>query len=62
MNINAKQLTSIDTTRMDITTALGFFGQIKNKIAAETTLTAAMGSVWTTFTAATWLEVGYVVV
>ena len=52
MNINAKQLTSIDTTRMDITTALGFFGQIKNKIAAETTLTAAMGSVWTTFTAA----------
>ena len=52
MNINAKQFTSIDTTRMDITTALGFFGQIKNKIAAETTLTAAMGSVWTTFTAA----------
>ena len=52
MNINAKQLTSIDTTRMDITTALGFFGQIKNKIAAETTLTAAMGSVWTTFTVA----------
>ena len=52
MNINAKQITEIATSRFDITTALGFFGQIKNKIAAETTLTAAMGSVWTSFTAA----------
>ena len=52
MNINAKQLTSIDTTRMDITTVLGFFGQMKDKIVPETTLTTAMGSVWPAFTAA----------
>ena len=30
MNINAKQMTSIDVTRMDMTTALGYFGQIKD--------------------------------
>lgn len=52
MNIKAKQIDSLDITRMDITTALGFFGQIKDKLTPETTLTAAMGSVWTTFTAA----------
>ena len=51
MNINAKQINSIDYHSMDITSALGFFGQIKNKIVAESTLTAAMGSVWTAFTA-----------
>lgn len=52
MNVNAKQINSIDYHSMDITTALGFFGQMKDKMAAETTLTAAMGTVWTDFTAA----------
>ena len=52
MNIKAKQINELATSRFDITTALGFFGQIKDKIAPETTLTAAMGSVWTAFTAA----------
>ena len=52
MNINAKQLTTFDITRMDVTTALGFFGQIQAQIAANTTLATAMGNVWTTFTAA----------
>ena len=51
MNINAKQLTSIDFTRMDITTVLGFFMQIKDKLTPETTLTTAMGQVWTAYTA-----------
>ena len=52
MNIRAKQIQSIDTTRMDVTTVLGYMDQMKNKIAADSTLTAAMGSVWTAFTAA----------
>lgn len=52
MNINAKQLTTFDITRMDITTALGFYGQIKAQMAANTTLTTAMGTVWTAFTQA----------
>ena len=34
MNINAKQLTIFDIHKMDITTALGFFGQMKT-LAAE---------------------------
>ena len=29
MNINAKQMTEIATSRMDITTVLGYFGQIR---------------------------------
>ena len=50
MNINAKQMTSIDVhNKMDITTALGFYGQIKAQMAANTTLTTAMGTVWTAF-------------
>ena len=50
MNINAKQVLSIDSqNKMDITTALGFFVQMRDKIGADATLTAAMGSVWTTF-------------
>ena len=52
MNINAKQLSTIDYTRMDITTALGFFGQMNDKLVTDTTLTTAMGSVWTAYTAA----------
>lgn len=52
MNVNAKQINSIDYHSMDITTALGFFMQMKDKLTPETTLTAAMGSVWTAFTAA----------
>ena len=51
MNINAKQLSSIDFTRMDITTALGFFMQIRDKFTPDTTLTTAMGQVWTAYTA-----------
>ena len=52
MNINAKQLTIFDIHRMDITTALGFFGQMQTKFESNSTLTAAMGSVWTDFTSA----------
>ena len=52
MNINAKQLTSIDVTRMDITTALGFFYQMRQLISANAALQSALGTVWTTFTAA----------
>ena len=52
MNINAKQVTEIATSRFDITTVLGFFGQIKNLIAANTGLTANLSTVWTSFTAA----------
>lgn len=52
MNINAKQLTIFDIHKMDITTALGFFGQMQTKFESNGTLTAAMGSVWTDFTSA----------
>ena len=51
MNVNAKQLTSVDFHSMDITTALGFFMQIKDKFSPEATLTTAMGPVWTAYTA-----------
>ena len=43
MNVNAKQLTSVDFHSMDITTALGFFVQIKDKFTTESMLTTAMG-------------------
>ena len=46
MNINAKQMLSIDTTRMDITTALGFFNQIDKLILANEQLRTALGDVW----------------
>lgn len=52
MNINAKQMTSIDVTRMDMTTALGYFGQIKDIMTQDAQVTGALGTVWTTFTAA----------
>ena len=52
MNIRAKQIQSIDTTRMDVTTVLSYMDQMKTKIASDATLTATMGSVWTAFTAA----------
>ena len=52
MNINAKQMTSIDVTRMDITTALGFFYQMRQLISANVALQTALSTVWTTFTAA----------
>lgn len=52
MNINAKQLTIFDIHKMDITTALGFFGQMQTKFESNGTLTAAMGNVWTDYTSA----------
>ena len=53
MNINAKQMTSIDVhNKMDNTTALGFFFQIREKIRTNETLRTALGSVWTAFTGA----------
>ena len=52
MNINAKQMTEIATSRMDITTVLGYFGQIKGIVNANSALVGALGTVWTTFTSA----------
>ena len=52
MNINAKQVTSIDVHNgMDNTTALGFFIQTSGIMTQYGALTAAMGSVWNTFAA-----------
>ena len=53
MNINAKQMTEIATSRMDITTVLGYFGQIKGIVNGNSALVGALGTVWTTFTQAT---------
>ena len=50
MNIRAKQLASLDVTRMDITTVLGFFMQIKGLILANNALATALSTVWTAFT------------
>ncbi|MBQ7179923.1 MAG: hypothetical protein IJR87_01370 [Bacteroidaceae bacterium] len=50
MNIRAKQLASLDVTRMDITTVLGFFMQIKGLIMANNALATALSTVWTAFT------------
>ena len=50
MNIKSKQITEIATSRMDITTLLGFFQQISGIITSHSTLASAMGTVWTTFT------------
>ena len=52
MNINAKQMTEIATSRMDITTVLGYFGQIKGIVNANSALVTALSTVWTTFTQA----------
>jgi hypothetical protein len=51
MNVNAKQINSIDYHgKMDNTTVLGFFIQQKTILLRESTLLAAMGAVWTAFT------------
>ena len=53
MNINAKQMTSIDVhNKMDITTALGFFFQIREKIRTNEALRTALSTVWTAFSMA----------
>ena len=52
MNINAKQMTEIATSRMDITTVLGYFGQIKGIVNGNSALVGALGTVWTAFTQA----------
>ena len=53
MNINATQMTEIATSRMDITTVLGYFGQIKGIVNGNSALVTALSTVWTTFTQAT---------
>ena len=45
-------MTLFDVTRMDVTTALGFFGQIKAQLDTNATLTATMAGVWTAYAAA----------
>lgn len=53
MNINAKQMASIDVhNKMDVTTVLGFFNQIRNQIRNNETLRTALGAVWTAFVSA----------
>ena len=52
MNINAKQMTEIATSRMDITTVLGYFGQIKTIVTQNQPLVGALSTVWTAFTTA----------
>ena len=53
MNINAKQMTSIDVhNKMDNTTALGFFNQIGQLISANAALQSALSTVWTAYVAA----------
>ena len=52
MNINAKQMTEIATSRMDITTVLGYFGQIKGIVNGNSAFVTALSTVWTTFTQA----------
>ena len=50
MNIFAKQVNSIDVhNKMDITTVLGFFGQIKSVLLSYTALVTALGNMWTAF-------------
>ena len=52
MNINAKQMTEIATSRMDITTVLGYFGQIRGIVTQNSALVSALSTVWTAFTQA----------
>lgn len=52
MNINAKQMLTIDLSRMDITTVLGFFQQILAQIRQNETLRTALDTVWGAFVAA----------
>ena len=49
MNVKSKQVIFFDQTRMDITTILGFFGQIKSVILSFPALVTALGNIWTTF-------------
>ena len=49
MNIKAKQLLSIDLTRMDITTVLGFLFQIREQIRTNEALRTALSTVWSAF-------------
>ena len=49
MNIKAKQLLSIDLTRMDITTVLGFLFQIRELIRNNEALRTALSTVWSAF-------------
>lgn len=53
MNINAKQLLGIDIhNKMDITTVLGFLGQIKAQLTNNNDLRTALGTVWNQFSSA----------
>ena len=52
MNINAKQINELATSRFDITTALSFFGQMKAIVERDATLVTTLDTVWTTYTAA----------
>lgn len=50
MNINAKQVNFIDVHgKMDITTALGFFGQVEKIIIANEDVRTALGTVWSAY-------------
>ena len=49
MNVNAKQINSVDFHSMDQTTSLSFFTQMVNLLQPQPTLTQAMGTVWTAF-------------
>ena len=50
MNIFAKQVNNIDVhNKMDNTSVLGFFGQIKSVILSFSALVTALGNLWTAF-------------
>jgi len=51
MDIYAKQIAGLDVHKMDITTALSFFTQIKGVIAPNMALQATLSGVWQTFVA-----------
>lgn len=52
MNIKAKQINGMDITRMDITTVLGFFMQIKGIILPNDALVTVLATVWTAYVSA----------
>ena len=52
MNVNSKQVNSIHVNHMDITSVLGFFGQIKSVLLSYSALVTALGNVWTAFVGA----------
>ena len=45
-------MTEIATSRMDITTVLGYFGQIRGIVTQNQQLVGALSTVWTAFTQA----------